>query len=138
MNTLYYRTINQWLGLQWYNVMVQNIITQWSHTWSYSWQIYHRNITRMSSHKRPTSINNTLWYRKWPTKTTTSPLGKHIHIYHTLIKVSHQKPTEGIEFQIDITDKASQIQWVLMNLAIEHCHTYTRWTIVHNNFWKKS
>ena len=45
-----------------------------------------------------------------------------------------QAPTEETGYEIDIAEQALQIQWMLMNLAIKHCHTYERWKIVHNNF----
>jgi hypothetical protein len=43
----------------------------------------------------------------------------------------------GSKINTPIAEAALQIQHTLMSLAIQHCHTYQRWTVVHNFMLEK-
>jgi hypothetical protein len=89
-------------------------------------------------------------FKRWKEKTTTSPSGKHLGMYKTLIKMhegfytKNNKSKEGSkeQTQTELILKANattalEIQHKLMNLAIKHCHTYRRWQTIHNFFIEK-
>jgi hypothetical protein len=76
-------------------------------------------------------------FSKWREKTTTSPSNKHLGIYKALIAADKHlsessNPNEPKSSKIFTANKCLQIQHLLMTLAIDHCHTYQRWTTVHN------
>jgi hypothetical protein len=81
---------------------------------------------------------------KWREQTTTSPSNKHLGIYKSLIQ--HHKITLTKERNNSTTSSAPPstahtaliIQHKLINLAIRHTHTFTRWKTVHNFFIEKS
>jgi hypothetical protein len=86
-------------------------------------------------------------FLKWKEKTSTSPSGKHLGIYKTLIKVMNGKYEPKATLQSakatcteeykQTAVRALQIQHKLMNLAIKHTITYTRWKTIHNFFIEK-
>jgi hypothetical protein len=86
-------------------------------------------------------------FLKWREKTVTSPSGKHLGIYRTLIKThnnQYTKPTINLsemkEQEKINKEKAAialDIQNKLINMAIKHCHTYNRWKVIHNFFIEK-
>ena len=81
-------------------------------------------------------------FKKWKEKTTTSPSGKHLGIYHVLIKQYEKEQNENknktnSETELSKTEKALRIQNMLMNMAIEKTHTYKRWETIYNNFLEK-
>jgi len=61
-------------------------------------------------------------FKKWPEKTTTSPSGRHLGIYKTLIKDQHhEQPREPVTTKgIDIMQDIHR----LLILAIKHTHTF--------------
>jgi hypothetical protein len=87
-------------------------------------------------------------FAKWRENTTTSPSDKHLGIYKALVKaMKHNILTES-EIKYDynynsttsfapIAEQCLQIQFALMTLAVQHCHTYTRWKTVHNFLLEK-
>jgi hypothetical protein len=80
-------------------------------------------------------------FSKWREKTTTSPSGKHLGIYKSLIKILYPQidsPTEENTTHQRIAYDCLQIQHLLMQLAIHHCHTFTRWKTVHNFLLEKT
>jgi hypothetical protein len=87
-------------------------------------------------------------FDKWRENTTTSPSGKHLGIYKALvnsrkfdIKTTKEKDTttyNNIELTLTpIAEQCLHIQYLLITLAVKHCHTYHRWTIVHNFLLEK-
>lgn len=90
-------------------------------------------------------------FANWKEQTTTSPSGKHLGIYKSLI-VAHKlniytdKEKEflqnnpvsktGIAFT-SIATKLLQIQCNIMNIAIQQTHPLERWKLVHNFFLEK-
>jgi hypothetical protein len=85
----------------------------------------------------------------WRESTTTSPSGKHLGIYRTLTKMykgkyDNIKEKKGenncvrkCNKQKETATTALIIQNNLINLAIKHCLTYTRWKCIHNLFIEK-
>jgi hypothetical protein len=84
----------------------------------------------------------------WREKTVTSPSGKHLGIYRTLIKwhngkydnhKTHQSTssTKAENKNNEKADLAIHIQHSLMNMAIKHSYTYQRWKTIHNFFIEK-
>jgi hypothetical protein len=82
-------------------------------------------------------------FQKWKESTTTSPSGKHLGFYKSIITAHkynvitiHEanNPTPGND---SIATKLLNIQHMLINLAVAHCHTYERWKTVHNFFLEK-
>jgi hypothetical protein len=84
-------------------------------------------------------------FHKWRENTTTSPSGKHLGIYRTLTKmykstppqVGHIKESQIHRKNYDTALLALKIQHLLINLAIQHNHTYDRWLVIHNFFLEK-
>jgi hypothetical protein len=86
-------------------------------------------------------------FRKWREQTTTSPSNKHLGIYKSLLNaMKYQLYTQnetinqlqyGSLINPPIAELALQIQHSLMTMAIQQCHTYQRWTIVHNFMLEK-
>jgi hypothetical protein len=76
---------------------------------------------------------------KWRESTTTSPSGKHLGIYKSLITY-HQQTNSAAKIKTNSTPKhqsayiALRIQHAIINLAIRHTHTLERWKTVHNFF----
>jgi hypothetical protein len=76
-------------------------------------------------------------FSRWREKTTTSPSNKHLGLYRALITADKYLSTssnanEPNSSKIFTPNKCLQIQHLLMTLAVQHCHTYQRWKIVHN------
>lgn len=79
-------------------------------------------------------------FAKWREKTTTSPSVKHLGIYRALISADrYLTPTQAAHpnDSPSTANKCLHIQHLLMTLAIQHCHTYQRWTIVHDFLLEK-
>jgi len=76
-------------------------------------------------------------FRKWPERTTTSPSGRHLGVYKSLLKDLPPKDpppdyvprTYGIEIM--------QCVFTLLELAIKHVHVYDRWKTVWNMYLEK-
>jgi hypothetical protein len=80
-------------------------------------------------------------FLKWRERTTTSPSGKHLGIYKSLIKsfYHHQESsTESNQITHNVANDCLQIQHLLMQLAIHHCYTFSRWKKVHNFLLEKN
>jgi hypothetical protein len=84
--------------------------------------------------------------KNWRESTTTSPSGKHLGIYKTLVKAMnkeyhHTNPTENEAKencqQQKIAEIALSIQHKLINLAIRYTHTFQRWKRIDNFFIEK-
>jgi hypothetical protein len=83
-------------------------------------------------------------FSKWRESTTTSPSGKHLGVYKALINAVkfdlHEKSFKTrttSDPSITVAYKCLVIQHKLMALAITNCHTYQRWTVVHNFLLEK-
>jgi hypothetical protein len=78
---------------------------------------------------------------KWREKTTTSPSNKHLGIYRALIianKLFSDNNADNVNSSCPpVAFRCLQIKIHLMTLAIHHCHTYKRWSVVHNFLQKK-
>ena len=84
--------------------------------------------------------------QKWRESTTTSPSGKHLGIYRTLVKAMnkeyyHTNPTDKESNENSQQEKiavtALSIQHKLINLAIRYTHTFKRWKRIDNFFIEK-
>lgn len=75
-------------------------------------------------------------FYRWREKTTTSPSGKHLGIYRALITADRHLSDRKENYNF-IANKCLQIQHLLMTLAITQCHTFQRWTVVHNFLLEK-
>jgi hypothetical protein len=77
---------------------------------------------------------------KWRESTTTSPSGKHLGIYKTLMQYHrhNNKPTANNNNNSKPIHKSAyialKIQNIIINRAIQHTHTLERWKTVHNFF----
>jgi hypothetical protein len=86
-------------------------------------------------------------FTKWRENTTTSPSGKHLGIYKALSNArrfnilttteQEKKMTYESTTDVPIAQQCLQIQLLLMRTAIEKCHTFERWKIVHNFLLEK-
>lgn len=88
-------------------------------------------------------------FSKWREQTTTSPSNKHLGIYKSFTNsmkykiltdyetTNQIKYNDHLQYQTPIAETALHIQYTLMQLAVRECHTYHRWTIVHNFFIEK-
>jgi hypothetical protein len=86
-------------------------------------------------------------FTKWREKTTTSPCEKHQGIYRTITKAYCGAYDVDLEKKIserqnstirEFAKNALRIQNNIMNLAIQQCHTLSRWQTVHNVFLEKN
>jgi len=76
-------------------------------------------------------------FKKWPERTTTSPSGRHLGVYKSLLKdyppkdpPPNQPPrTHGIE--------VLKCVFRLLQLALRHVHVYKRWKTVWNMYLEK-
>jgi len=74
-------------------------------------------------------------FRKWPEQTTTSPSGRHLGVYKSLLKDKHnEKPGEipkpkGIDIMYDI--------FRMLVLAVKHTHTFNHWRTIWNMYLEK-
>jgi hypothetical protein len=82
---------------------------------------------------------------KWRDSTTTSPSGKHLGVYKSLVQYyRHTQQAIGRANTLqrpphsDIALPALKIQHFIINLAIAHTHTLQRWQVVHIFFIEKT
>jgi hypothetical protein len=74
-------------------------------------------------------------FTKWRETTTTSPSGKHLGIYKALVIAKRfnilttTEQERGVSYDstttIPIVQQCLQIQFLLMSIAIEQCHTFS-------------
>jgi hypothetical protein len=82
-------------------------------------------------------------FTKWRESTTTSPSGKQLGIYkamihyHNYATLQAKKPTSDKQLSA-IATTALHIQHNLINLVIQHTHTFQRWQQVRNFFIEKT
>jgi hypothetical protein len=89
-------------------------------------------------------------FDRWRENTDTSPSGKQLEIYKALLNakkneiVTTNEQKHNISYNnsmdskaLPIAEQCLQIRFLLITLAIKHCHTYHRWTTVHNWFLEK-
>ncbi len=88
-------------------------------------------------------------FRKWPERTSTSPSGRHLGIYKSLAKdTNRSKSRQKASTKTAVTttkpklpehDGKNVLQLIhqLLNMAIQHCHTYDRWRTIWNLFLEK-
>jgi hypothetical protein len=78
-------------------------------------------------------------FMKWCESTTTSPSGKHLGLYRSLIRIMYLQSNDKNDLQlIKTATECLTIQHLLMTMAINHCHTYPRWKLVHNFLLEKT
>ncbi len=76
-------------------------------------------------------------FKKWPERTATSPSGRHLGTYKSLLKDlpekddSKKKPPKyrGIHVMHSI--------FALLQLAVRHTHTFSRWKVIWNMYLEK-
>jgi len=76
-------------------------------------------------------------FRKWPEKATTSPSGRHMGIYKSMLKDLPKKDDEkqnphklhGIQVMHSI--------FALLQMAVKHTHTFQRWKVIWNMYLEK-
>jgi hypothetical protein len=100
-------------------------------------------------------IREPLPLSKWREQTTTSPSNKHLGVYKSLLNAmkynlhtDHETTNQIVYTEkynnthqpnaIPIAGTALKIQFYLMTLAVQHCHTYHQWQLVHNFLIKKT
>ncbi len=86
-------------------------------------------------------------FRKWTERTSTSPSGRHLGIYKSLIKDANKKKPKQTKKTNKATTKQQppeyngkhvlQLIHQLISMAIQHCHTYDRWRTIWNLFLEK-
>jgi hypothetical protein len=87
-------------------------------------------------------------FAKWRESTTTSPSGKHLGIYKSLINARRfiirtdkeklqDTETSKTNTTMSLADQFLHIQFLLIMLAIKQCHRYERWKVVHNFLLEK-
>jgi len=88
-------------------------------------------------------------FRKWPERTSTSPSGRHLGIYKSLAKDANRKSNKR-KPTTDNTNPTKQqktpeyngahvlrLIHQLLTMAVQHCHTFERWTTIWNFFIEK-
>jgi hypothetical protein len=73
-------------------------------------------------------------FLKWRESTSTSPSGKHLGIYRSIIlaKNNNLHTKQDIKNETTLAEILFLVQVLLINLAIRGTHSYTRWHTVHN------
>jgi hypothetical protein len=108
-------------------------------------------LTEMKKTRKTLPLNMTIddmcrGFQKWRENTTTSPSGKHLGIYKSLVNARRYNlltDKEDTTFNnnnnntLSIAEQCLQIQFFLITLAISHCHTFKRWKTVHNFLLEK-
>jgi len=76
-------------------------------------------------------------FRKWPERTTTSPSGRHLGIYKSLLK--DKPPTDPPADLPPRTYGQDVMHYVyrLLQLALRHTHVFERWRTVWNMYLEK-
>jgi len=76
--------------------------------------------------------------RKWPERTTTSPSGRHLGIYKSLLK--DKPPTDPPANLPPRTYGEDVMRYIyrLMQLALKHTYVFERWRTVWNMYLEKS
>jgi hypothetical protein len=92
-------------------------------------------------------------FSKWKESTTTSPSNKHLGIYKSLLNarkydirtetetnnnITYNNNINRYQHTVPIAEITLQIQYYIMMLAVNHCHTYKRWQVVHNFLLEKT
>jgi hypothetical protein len=88
------------------------------------------------------------WLSKWRENTTTSPTGKPLGIYKALVKTMRYILLTCLETKYNydynnttseapLDEQCLQIQFALITMAVQHCHTFNRWKTVHNYLLEK-
>ncbi len=86
-------------------------------------------------------------FKKWPEKTSTSPSGRHLGVYKSLLKDVHRKKDKDSNANsqssaasddskrrgVDVMTMVYQI----LQLAVQHTHTLQRWCTIWNLFLEK-
>jgi len=73
--------------------------------------------------------------KKWPERMATSPSGRHLGVYKSLLKDQHHEKqgepitTKGVDIMMEI--------YRLLTLAVKHTHTFERWKTVWNLYLEK-
>ena len=81
----------------------------------------------------------------WRETTSTSPSGKHLGHYRSIVKAMQYQPDnpaspEDCKETDEVVEAANQIFFLhhhLIHRALNHCHAYSRWSKVHNVFFAK-
>jgi len=74
-------------------------------------------------------------FRKWPERTATSPSGRHLGVYKSLLRDQHHEKqgepitTKGVDIMMEI--------YRLLVLSVKHTHTFERWKTVWNLYLEK-
>jgi len=90
-------------------------------------------------------------FRKWPERTSTSPSGRHLGIYKSLAKDANHKQSKRNKNNTATATMAApkntppehngahvlQLIHQLLLMAVQHCHTFERWTTIWNFFIEK-
>jgi len=88
--------------------------------------------------KHPTDFESLMkGFKKWPERTTTSPSGRHLGIYKSLLKDHPPKdPPPDLPprtYGIDVM----RCVYHLLQLTLKHVHVYERWKTVWNMYLEK-
>jgi len=76
-------------------------------------------------------------FRQWPERTTTSPSGRHLGIYKSLLKDMLPKdPPPDLPLRTYGTDIMQYI-YCLLQLALQHTHVFQQWRTVWNMYLEK-
>jgi hypothetical protein len=87
-------------------------------------------------------VNMCNGFKLWQRCTTTSPSGKHLGLFKSLVKsiqynIQTEKETNNnivynnSKTGLPTSQIGLQIQFFLMSLSVKHCHTFERWKVVH-------
>jgi len=100
-------------------------------------------------HAKPQPLNFeklTEGFKKWPEKTSTSPSGRHLGIYKSLLKDVHRKKDKDGNNSQSSTQSDSDkrrgvdvmtLVYQILQLAVTHTHTLQRWCTIWNLFLEK-
>jgi len=86
-------------------------------------------------------------FKKWPEKTSTSPSGRHLGVYKSLLKDVHRKKdkqnpnSSQSSTQSDDTKRRGvdvmTLVYKILQLSVTHTHTLQRWCTIWNLFLEK-
>jgi len=76
-------------------------------------------------------------FKKWPEKTATSPSGRHLGIYKSLLKDTPDKEDHKKAPPKMRGIQVMQSIFTMLQLAVKHTHTFNRWKVIWNMYLEK-
>jgi len=103
---------------------------------------HQKHPTHFRAKPQPLNFDKlTKGFKKWPEKTSTSPSGRHLGVYKSLLKDVHRKDKNkqsNAALQTSTQSEANKrrgidimtLVYQILQLAVKHTHTLQRWCFI--------